>query len=402
MKILLVHDVDNWSFHNIGRNLAALAGPDGRGVHQFRLMSRADWAGRPKDLLAALEWADLHVFFWRFDLLAAIEMLGARRRDHQAVARLIASKITLSIVYDHLYDSPQALAEMGNPFAFSDLNAVCSGSLARHYAAQPHLFTPDAVLIDGVDLEVFTPATRPPNHGLLRVGWVGNSAWGRQVGPDMKGFHTIFQPAIADMAADGRIAPHIADRTTNPVAPEDMPEFYRQIDVLACTSAIEGTPNPVLEAMAAGAAVVSTDVGVVRDVLGPEQQAFIIPRDPENLRHALARLADDRALLGRLRAENLARRNGLSWQARLDAWLALFDQAEATLADPARIKAKKARLLTFLATPKSRLAQVRRHVMANRFSHDLYMRMLGRYPDLMARLRKQLRGKAPSGQHPLP
>lgn len=403
MKILLVHDVDDWSFHNIGRNLAATAAADGRSQHQFRLMARREWAGRPKALRQALDWADLHVFFWRFDLLAAIEMLGASRADHQAMARLIASKITLSIVYDHLYDTPEALAEMGNPFAFSDLRAVCSGSLARHYSAHPHLFTPDAVLIDGVDIAVFTPPAQPRAHtGPLRVGWVGNSAWGRQAGPDMKGFHTIFQPALAELVADGRVIPHIADRATSPVPPAAMPEFYRGIDVLVCTSAIEGTPNPVLEAMASGAAVVSTDVGVVRDVLGPLQRDFIIARDPDRLRDALGRLADDRALLASLGAENEAARPALSWQARLGAWQQVFDRAATMRHDAARIEAKETRLLDFLAMPKSRLARIRRHVMANQVAHDFYMRMLERHPDLVARLRNRLRGKPQGNHRPLP
>lgn len=48
----------------------------------------------------------------------------------------------------------------------------------------------------------------------------------------------------------------------------EMPEFYRNIDVLLVTSRSEGTPLPLLEAMASGAYVIATDVGVVREVIG--------------------------------------------------------------------------------------------------------------------------------------
>ncbi|WZB73295.1 glycosyltransferase family 4 protein [Achromobacter xylosoxidans] len=42
-----------------------------------------------------------------------------------------------------------------------------------------------------------------------------------------------------------------------------MPAYYNSLDLYVCPSAIEGTPNPVLEAMACGVPVISTDVGIV-------------------------------------------------------------------------------------------------------------------------------------------
>ena len=42
----------------------------------------------------------------------------------------------------------------------------------------------------------------------------------------------------------------------------DMPEWYSHIDVLICASESEGTPNPVLEALACGVPVISTHVGI--------------------------------------------------------------------------------------------------------------------------------------------
>lgn len=45
--------------------------------------------------------------------------------------------------------------------------------------------------------------------------------------------------------------------------PEDMPGFYASLDVLVCTSKTEAGPAPVLEALACGVSVVSTNVGMV-------------------------------------------------------------------------------------------------------------------------------------------
>lgn len=51
---------------------------------------------------------------------------------------------------------------------------------------------------------------------------------------------------------------------------EDLVSIYSGLDVVALTSINEGTPVSLIEAMAAGRAVVATDVGGVRDLLGRE------------------------------------------------------------------------------------------------------------------------------------
>lgn len=52
----------------------------------------------------------------------------------------------------------------------------------------------------------------------------------------------------------------------------DLPEVYADLDVLALTSENEGTPVSIIEAMAAGTPVISTDAGGVLDLLGPAEE----------------------------------------------------------------------------------------------------------------------------------
>jgi len=49
----------------------------------------------------------------------------------------------------------------------------------------------------------------------------------------------------------------------------DLPEVYADLNILALTSINEGTPVSIIEAMASGTSVISTDAGGVRDLLGP-------------------------------------------------------------------------------------------------------------------------------------
>jgi glycosyltransferase involved in cell wall biosynthesis len=83
----------------------------------------------------------------------------------------------------------------------------------------------------------------------------------------------------------------------------DPADCYRAMDVFALTSDTEQMPLAVLEAMAAGLPVVSTDVGDVAAMLSPENRGCVVPAAREDAyAGGLAALLDDgarRAALGR-------------------------------------------------------------------------------------------------------
>lgn len=55
-----------------------------------------------------------------------------------------------------------------------------------------------------------------------------------------------------------------------------MPEYYHKLNVYVCVSITEGTPKPLLEAMGCGVLVITTDVGIAKEYMGPKQSQFII------------------------------------------------------------------------------------------------------------------------------
>lgn len=84
--------------------------------------------------------------------------------------------------------------------------------------------------------------------------------------------------------------------------------YVGAFDVLALSSLSEQFPIAVLEGMAAGLPIASTDVGDVAAMVAPENREFVVPRgDSERLAAALQGLARDPALRARIGAANQAR-----------------------------------------------------------------------------------------------
>lgn len=77
----------------------------------------------------------------------------------------------------------------------------------------------------------------------------------------------------------------------------DVRPYYRAADVFAISSLSEGSPNALLEAMAAGVPVVATAVGGIPEIATDGETALLVPaRNPRALAAALDRLLSDRSL----------------------------------------------------------------------------------------------------------
>ena len=115
---------------------------------------------------------------------------------------------------------------------------------------------------NGVDVGRFNPAKRPFRPNLV-FGWAGKAA------DEVKGFRDIVQPAC-----DGRFCLLAA---TGDVPHRQMPEFYRQLDVIVVASRNEGEPLTLIEAMACGCYPVCVNVGIVPELIEHGRNGYIVP-----------------------------------------------------------------------------------------------------------------------------
>ena len=117
-----------------------------------------------------------------------------------------------------------------------------------------------------------------------------------------------------------------AVRFTGFVDDDDLPAVYSGAALFVFPSLHEGFGLPLLEAMACGVPVVTSNISSLPEVAG-DAAVLVDPRDEQGLAGAIARLLRDEALRGRLREAGIARARQFSWEATarrtLDAYAAV-------------------------------------------------------------------------------
>lgn len=118
----------------------------------------------------------------------------------------------------------------------------------------------------------------------------------------------------------------------DPVAEGDLPLIYQALDVLVSLADSDGTPSTLLEAMAAGSAIVASDLPAIREWLEPETAGLLVaPRQVPAIAAALVRSmtmpAAERARMTAAARARIVERAGR--EAALGNLLALYAQAAA-------------------------------------------------------------------------
>ncbi|MGA8258917.1 MAG: glycosyltransferase family 4 protein [Arenicellales bacterium] len=364
-KIALVADTPGWVFSRIADRVRERLGPR----HDVRIVFSSPMAGY-QELLPALfdtdGGFDLVHFFWREGLSDLFHpgtwVQLMKFLDIETLKRLaprVASTRKTTWVCDHLF-LDQTLPSLWSRrcLAYATSYGVSSKILKRVYAG----ITPEKEiheLQDGVDLESFgldSPGDRS-SKGMVLVGWAGNSEWGRK-GEDHKGLHTVIKPAIDRLRAARLPVRHrFCDRSQGWTPFEEMPQYYRSLDIFTCASTNEGTPNTVLEAMACGLPIVSTRVGIVEEAFGPLQRQFIVDnRSVNGFEKALRTLIEDPALRARVGEENLARIREWDWNERVSAWGTFIENALERGHDPESEREQLSTLNRSMEIARERLA----------------------------------------------
>lgn len=115
-------------------------------------------------------------------------------------------------------------------------------------------------------------------------------------------------------------------RILGPVAKADIPGVLEQGDIFLNTTNVDNTPVTVVEAMACGMCVVSTDVGGLPYLVEQGRDGILVPRDdPEAMAAAVRSLVDRPRLAARLSSNALQKAREFDWEKVLPEWETLLN-----------------------------------------------------------------------------
>lgn len=114
-------------------------------------------------------------------------------------------------------------------------------------------------------------------------------------------------------------------RFTGKLTPEKIADLYQRADIMLNPTTVDNMPNSVLEAMASGVAVVTTDVGGIPYLLENNKTAlFTEVNNPETMAKQISRLLNEPELYETLVNNGLQEVQQYTWIRIRSLWLALY------------------------------------------------------------------------------
>jgi glycosyltransferase involved in cell wall biosynthesis len=254
---------------------------------------------------AGYRW-DVIYFPWNF---AALNLLPLFDLNCPVVISCRGSQINVSSVASP--DSVRPAIAEGLRSTFQRAAAIHCVSEAIKLEAVRYGLDPGKarVIHPAVDMDFFFPSAPSGSHSdTFRVVTTGSLVWVKGYeyalqsirhlvdrGIDVE-FHLIGDGperqrilyTINDLGLEERV--HLHGR----LKPDEVREQLRMSDAFLLSSLSEGISNAVLEAMACGLPVVTTDCGGMREAVTDGKEGFVVPvRDPMEISTALEKLASN-------------------------------------------------------------------------------------------------------------
>lgn len=112
---------------------------------------------------------------------------------------------------------------------------------------------------------------------------------------------------------------------TGRLTPDEVAELYREADLMLNPTTVDNMPNSVLEGLASGLPIITTNVGGIPYVVADEVTAlFVDSGDVEGMADQIKRLIGDADLRSELINNGLKEVQRYSWAVVRDQWLGLY------------------------------------------------------------------------------
>jgi glycosyltransferase involved in cell wall biosynthesis len=114
---------------------------------------------------------------------------------------------------------------------------------------------------------------------------------------------------------------------TGKLSPDEVVELYESADIMLNPTTVDNMPNSVLEALAVGIPVVTTDVGGIPFIVSDNQTALLVDvNNPEMMANKVEQLIMDPGLYEILVLNGVKEVEKYAWDVVKHQWLDLYRQ----------------------------------------------------------------------------
>ena len=234
---------------------------------------------------------------------------------------------------------------------FADVTILCSESERREFLERAPRMDPSSVYVihHGVEHDQFNPGDPDAARSRVEQQFALNRPYVLYVSnhqrkknperlvaafaevaermPDvdlaMAGFHTSRFTLVSDVVERLGLVERV--RVLGHVPDESLADLYRAAELFALPSLHEGFGLPILEAMACGTPVLTSNVYAMPEVAG-DTAHLVDPYSVDEIAAGIERILSDRAYALELRARGLARAAGFTWRRAAEQHLAVYER----------------------------------------------------------------------------
>ena len=302
-KLAFVVDIKGWAFDIIASHVSEQ-------LSQEYLIKIYYWENYPSTnslISSILEDKIEHVhFFFREHLKVILDTSNGKDKKIIAFNRLVVT----THIPDYLYNTEVELFERKNLFDFINGYFVINTDLNNVYKQAEIIEKPLSVIFDWPISKPIPKSVNTVNSRKQQINimWAGNSSWGEHAQHvDYKGYNTVILPAIRRLKSEGLPIKFVVfDSAVKRFPREDVLLALSKNDILLIASEAEGTPLTLIEAMAAGVAVVTTPVGIAPEILDEEYFDYtIVERSADAFYKSIKSLINNREKLSEIQNSNL-------------------------------------------------------------------------------------------------
>ena len=235
----------------------------------------------------------------------------------------------VQIAYDYEYwmTADEATRErMARAFTYPDIVIATSHAVTTMLRDAGR--EPDATITCGLNLDVFRVVRDPSSRGAV-VGFIARPGPIKRAEDAVAALERL--RATRDIRAiavgSGSLDLPSWMETVHEPTDEAMCSFYNELAIYLLPSAYEGWGLTAGEAMACGAAVITTRNGGVEDFARDGDNALLVPpREPDSLAAACARLLDDEPTRRRIADNGVSTAHSMDWDSSVDALEKVLDR----------------------------------------------------------------------------